>query len=304
MRRGLLLAVVALSTNTQGAVVDKRQNIQIDGNGKVNVQGPGAAGVKVTTLDAAAVLGKGGNAGSGQGNIIADILGALEGNRNGANGANCPPPAAPVTVTKTVFQNASMPAPLTVFVTQPAAAPQIITQLVTTTMPAAAPPPAAAAPSVPAAAEPAPAAPSSSRAGLVIPGPPQPPPFAGLLSSSSIPPPAAATPAPVAAEPAASKPAASKPAAPAVPAVSNPPAAALPQVGGPAGNSSPTKSLNLGGLTGSAAAQPATDVTPPVAVNPVQPPVAVSGLALSKSLQLGNLLQQTARLQARETAAL
>ncbi|KAK1984038.1 hypothetical protein LZ30DRAFT_457886 [Colletotrichum cereale] len=297
MRRGLLLAVAALSTHAQGAAVEKRQNIQIDGSGKVNVQGPGAANVQVTTLDLAnpgAVLGNGAGTGSGQGNIIAGILDALQGNRNGANGASCPPPPPPVTVTKTVFQNASVPAPLTVFVTQPAAA-QISTQTVTTTVPAAAPPPA-----VMPAAPPAPAA--SSQAGLVIPGTPQPPPFAGLLSSSSIPPPPpppAATPAPVAAEPAPSRPAASKPAAP---IASLPPAEALPQVGGAAGSGSPTKSLNLGGLTPSAALQPVAGVTPPVAANPAQPQIALSGLALSKSLQLGNLFEQGARLQARETA--
>ncbi|KDN61609.1 hypothetical protein CSUB01_01434 [Colletotrichum sublineola] len=153
-----------------------------------------------------------------------------------------------------------------------------------TAPPAAAPPAAACPPAVTPAASSAPAA--TSKPGLVIPGTPQPPPFAGLLSSSSIPPPPAATPAPVAAEPPSSR------------------SAALPQVGGPAGNSNPTKSLNLGGLTSAAAAQPVSEATPPVAANPAQPQIDVSGLALSKSLQLGNLLQQTAKLQARETARL
>lgn len=84
------------------------------------------------------------------------------------------------------------------------------------------------------------------------------------------------------------------------PVASQPPAA-LPQVGNPAAGGSPTTSLNLGGLRGSAANQPAADATPPVAANPIQPQLAVSGLDLSKSLQLGNLLQQTIQLQARET---
>ncbi|GKT41722.1 uncharacterized protein ColSpa_01903 [Colletotrichum spaethianum] len=299
MRRCLLLAVAALSsiaqvrslsathshgilTRKQGAVVDKRQNINlngvsIDGNGNVNVKGNGAPAVEVTTVDlqnAGAVLGDGGK-GSNRGNLIAGILDALNGNRHqgnqntGNNVGKCPAAPPPVTVTKTVYQNASVPAPLTVFVTQAAPPPQIITQMVTQTPAAAAPPPAAT--------------PAASQPGLVIPGPPQAPPFAGL-SSSSIPPPAAASPAPVAAEPAATQ-----------------PAAALPQVGNPAATSGATTSLNLGGLRGTAANQPAADVTPPVAANPAQPQIAVSGLALTKSLQLGNLLQQTVQLQARET---
>ncbi|KAJ0158075.1 hypothetical protein CTA2_12361 [Colletotrichum tanaceti] len=281
MRHSLFFAVAALSYVAQSAVVDRRQVINIDGNGKVNVEGNGGAAVEVKTVDlqnSGAVLGKGGNGGGlGQGNIIAGILDSLNGNRGNQNGAaaNCPPPPPPVTVTKTIYQNASVPAPLTIFVTQAALPPQVVTQLVTTTVPPAVPPPAVPPPAPPAAPAAAPA--SSQQPGLVIPGPPQPPPFAGLSSPSSRPPVASAR--PIAAEP----------------------PVALPQVGNPPAGGSPTTSMSLGGLRGSAAKKPAAGATPPVAANPIQPEPAVSGLELSKSLQLGNLLQQTIQLQARET---
>lgn len=117
-------------TTKQGAAVDKRQNINIDGSGNVNVEGANAGAVEVKTVNLgnAGSLNKGANGGgSGQGNLIAGILDALnggsrnnQGNRNKPNNACPPAPPAPppVTVTKTIYQNASVPAPLTVFVTQ------------------------------------------------------------------------------------------------------------------------------------------------------------------------------------------
>lgn len=86
------------------------------------------------------------------------------------------------------------------------------------------------------------------------------------------------------------------------PAAPQPPAAPL--VGNAPAVSKPSASVNLGGLNGNGAANPPAAATPvaPIAANPAQPQVAVSGLALTKSLQLGNLLQATAQLQARATA--
>lgn len=143
MRQSLLFAVTALSaiaqvrslsnprgwppatngdgrilTREQGAALEKRQIINIDGSGNVNVEGNGTAEVKTVDAQNHAAAG-------GDGGILAGILNALNGNNNNNNNnnnnKNCPPAAPPVTVTQTVYMNASIPAPLTVFVTQAAA---------------------------------------------------------------------------------------------------------------------------------------------------------------------------------------
>ncbi|KAJ3946510.1 hypothetical protein N0V92_013330 [Colletotrichum tropicale] len=133
MRQSTLFAVAALSTFAQGAVVDRkdtlqpRQIVNIGGNGEVDVQGNGA--VQVKTVKAENIQGL---TGANNGGILAGILDALNGANRGnrqnnkghgkgkTNNMNCPPPPPPMTVTKTVYNNASIPAPLTVFVTQAA----------------------------------------------------------------------------------------------------------------------------------------------------------------------------------------
>ncbi|KAI8244407.1 hypothetical protein K4K55_005223 [Colletotrichum sp. SAR 10_96] len=164
MRQSTLFAVAALSTFAQGAVVDRkdtlqpRQIVNIGGNGEVDVQGNGA--VQVKTVKAENIQGL---TGANNGGILAGILDALNGANRGNrqnnkghhgkgktnNNNNCPPPPPPLTVTKTVYNNASIPAPLTVFVTQAAPPPVTVTQK----PPAAAPQPPAAQP--PAASQPA-----------------------------------------------------------------------------------------------------------------------------------------------------
>ncbi|TDZ68168.1 hypothetical protein C8034_v004666 [Colletotrichum sidae] len=305
MRQSLLFAVAALTTLAQGAAVEKREAIE-KRQANINIEGINAGAIEVTTVPANQIPGLAAGGGGGGGNgigggILAGILEALNGGNKGNSGYGnsghrlknsghqntntnknkghqntnnnnnygnhnnlgnniCNMTMPPpVTITKTVCYNATAPAPLTVFVTQ-AAPPPIIIYM-------SAPPPAAPAapPAVP------PAAPAA--------------------------PPAMATPAsppPIAAEPPAAQP---------PPAVSQPPAA-LPFVGNPAAGGTPTTSLNLGGLPGNGnPADPAAvaQITPPaVANNPgAQPNVNVGGLSLNKSLQLGNLLQQTIGLQAR-----
>ncbi|KAF6816004.1 hypothetical protein CMUS01_12344 [Colletotrichum musicola] len=265
-------------TLRQGAVVDRREDIE-KRQANIEIEGNGAT-VEVKTLAAENIPGLSAN----QNGIIAGILDALNGNKgNKANNQNCPPapPAPPpVTIVKTIFQNASIPAPLTVFVTQ-AAPPPVTIVMTQSCAPPPPPPPPPACPVAPPAAPPAAA------------------PAAPAATTPTTPPPVAAEPPlPVAAPPAAS---------PAPPAASQPAAAPKPFIGNPApaAGNSPTTSLNLGGLNGGAnpAIPVPAGITAPAVANPAAPPNAViNGLQLSSKLVLGNLVQQNA-IQARETPA-